>query len=61
MLVHSGVAAIRVRDHFVDKGEVTGLFHIVEDGWHNPQVIVRTGIFNAVDLIFIRWGWYHCR
>lgn len=53
VFVYSGVVVICVRDYFVDKGEVTGFFYIVEDGWYNLQVIVRIGIFNVVDFIFI--------
>ncbi len=57
MLVYRALAAVGVGDELIGKSKVTGLFNILYDAAHQPQRIVRAGVFQPVDdLAFVRRG-----
>ena len=57
MLVDRTLAAVGVGHHLMGKGHVAGLPDVLDDGGHQPQGVIGTGILQTVDdLALIRGG-----
>ena len=51
MLIYSTLTAICICINLIQERKLTGFFHILIDGCHKPQCIIRTGILYAMDHI----------